>query len=299
MGEFIQLKNSRLEVKIQYPGTGYRFTRFDWSGIVEQVTLDGEHTFCSCESKDGQAVPNGGVGLCGAVQWTDSRYHDSVGFRQEFPLLGVGRLVRLDTEAYNFTRTYGCRPFHREVTAEENRVRMVTYPYVCCGVAVEEEKILSIRDNSLNIFHRFSNVGGETVEFLEYNHNFLKFDGHDIDKSYVTHMPYPLTANVRRGEIILRPDSYRAGELDRESRDICFSLRPDPALGRHWMRVENEELGMSVLIEEDFIPDQFWGWITSDSFSPETNIRIRLEPGETAEYNRRYTFEARRQKKGT
>ena len=39
------LKNQRLEVTIRLPGSQPESERFDSSCVVEQVLLDGEHTF--------------------------------------------------------------------------------------------------------------------------------------------------------------------------------------------------------------------------------------------------------------
>ncbi|MBE3039355.1 MAG: hypothetical protein IMZ62_11155, partial [Chloroflexi bacterium] len=44
--ERILLNSQRLEVEISTPGAAYHSTRFDWSGFITQVTLDGAHTFC-------------------------------------------------------------------------------------------------------------------------------------------------------------------------------------------------------------------------------------------------------------
>lgn len=293
MAEYITLKNDRLEVKVQVPGTGYNFTRFDWSGIVEQVTLDGKHTYCSAEIKDGVMDPNGGVGITSCIAWMDNKYHDRIGMREDFPILGVGLLRKYDNIPYNFTKTYGCNPFKRDIKFTDTSVEMHTLPFDCHGVAVDEVKTITIEGNKMTIHHKFTNVGSETLDFKEYNHNFLKFDDHKVDSSYVCHMPYPLEPISRRGELVLGRDSYRAFDFDDYFRDICFHLNP-PAEMRppHWMKVVCEDNGLSVLIEENFHASIFWGWMTSDSFSPETNIYIHLEPGESVEYDRAYTFNA-------
>ncbi len=40
------LKNQRLEVTVRLPGSQPESERFDSSCVVEQVLLDGKHTFC-------------------------------------------------------------------------------------------------------------------------------------------------------------------------------------------------------------------------------------------------------------
>ena len=57
------LKNQRLEVTIRLPGSQPESERFDSSCVVEQVLLDGEHTFCQPEQKIASRVTCWGFGL--------------------------------------------------------------------------------------------------------------------------------------------------------------------------------------------------------------------------------------------
>ena len=56
---YIGLKSDRLLVEIAKPGTVYAGSRFDWTGFITQVYLDGKHTFCAYED----VVP--GRAVCG------------------------------------------------------------------------------------------------------------------------------------------------------------------------------------------------------------------------------------------
>lgn len=57
------LKNQRLEVTIRLPGSQPESERFDSSCVVEQVLLDGKHTFCQPEQKISSRVTCWGFGL--------------------------------------------------------------------------------------------------------------------------------------------------------------------------------------------------------------------------------------------
>ena len=56
----LKLANHRLQVEIAEPGEVYHGSRFDWTGFITQVTLDGEHTYCVPES----LVPGQGSDGC-------------------------------------------------------------------------------------------------------------------------------------------------------------------------------------------------------------------------------------------
>lgn len=46
-----RISRGRLDVEITEPGERYSGSRFDWTGFVAQITLDGKHTFCGSESE--------------------------------------------------------------------------------------------------------------------------------------------------------------------------------------------------------------------------------------------------------
>ncbi|NLG24863.1 MAG: hypothetical protein GX558_05870, partial [Clostridiales bacterium] len=68
------IRSSRLSVTLHEVGEIYTRSRFDWTGIAPQVTLDGRHTYCIAESP----VPGrgtGGDGLC-----SEYGRHHSLGY---------------------------------------------------------------------------------------------------------------------------------------------------------------------------------------------------------------------------
>src|SRR5512135_3483133 len=96
----IQLHSDRLEVEISQPGAAYSGTRFDWSGFVTQVTLDGKHTYCIPES----LVPgegSGGIGLCNEFGIDSPVGFDETKPGDLFPKIGIGLLTRLDKPDYS------------------------------------------------------------------------------------------------------------------------------------------------------------------------------------------------------
>jgi hypothetical protein len=70
-------------------------TRFDWTGFITQVTLDGRHTFYSRETIGDQST-TGGIGLCNefgnelSIGYTDAKPGEN------FSKLGIGLRTRTD-----------------------------------------------------------------------------------------------------------------------------------------------------------------------------------------------------------
>src|SRR5512133_1768995 len=88
-----ELSTDRLMVRVAKPGFTYRRTRFDWTGFVTDVMLDGQHTFTSVESPNPMEGA-GGIGLC-----NEFGIHEPIGYDEApkggyFPKLGVGLLKK-------------------------------------------------------------------------------------------------------------------------------------------------------------------------------------------------------------
>lgn len=282
----IVIKSERLTASVVVPGETYRRSRYDWSGMVRQVELDGKHTFFSGE------LPGAldGVGISSAVEWMDTKYHDACGIADTFPMLGIGLCRRSDMSPFGFAKDYTVLPFDHIVEATENSVTMKTLPRICQGVAVEEIKTITLEGNRLRCHYVFHNVGTEAVHATEFVHNFFKFDDYDIDGRYELKLPYNVTVRMRRGELKLQAYGYKLGELDGPSGSSAFFVNGFEGLTEHWMRLSHEECGMSVFVEDKVPPVKFYGWNSEIAFCPEVFVRIDIKPGETCEYDRIYTF---------
>src|SRR5512146_1592394 len=132
----ITLDTPRLKVEIAAPGMVYRRSRFDWTGFVTQVTLDGRHTFCVPEDPDPHKG-TGGIGLCSefgiekAVGYADARPGEL------FPKLGVGLLRKPGDVPYDFFHPYEIEePFPVQVEVTADTARFTAEPLDCRGYAV-------------------------------------------------------------------------------------------------------------------------------------------------------------------
>src|SRR5688572_25534831 len=87
----LHLISDRLRVDIATPGSStYAGSRFDWTGLITQVTLDGRHTFCGQEATDGTGT--GGIGLCNEFGIFEPVGYDDARVGDQFPKLGIGLL---------------------------------------------------------------------------------------------------------------------------------------------------------------------------------------------------------------
>lgn len=285
------LKSNRLKVKVLQPGTRYRGSRYDWSGIIEQVTLDDQHTFCSEERYDGTYGGMCGIGLCGVFEWKDTHLYDNIPAFDSFPLLGVGLLRKPDMGAFVFNKPYVVEPFTRRTEFGENWMTIHTYPRLCCGVAMDQIKTIRVEAQTVIISQTLTNVGTEKIEAVEFNHNFLKFDNQPISEDYKTSLPYAPSITLRRGELTLLTSGYRPHSFDAVSGSLAFRIRGCEELSTHWMKISNQVLGTSIIVEDPFPVTCMYCFTNPDTFSTETYKQVSIEPGETMSFERRYTFE--------
>lgn len=283
----IVLNSSRLKVEVSRPGEAYCGSRFDWTGLITQVTLDGRHTFCVPESLvPGQG--SGGIGLC-----NEFGIHEPIGYEDapvggKFPKLGVGLLTRPDDKAYDFFRPYEVEPFTVRVDASTTRVTFTTEPNPCRGYAALLVKTLSVRDNRLRIDYRLENVGTKDLETTEYYHNFIGIDGYKVGPDYLLRLPYTIELpeaqaifDIQGNEIRWRwtPENDFYGQLSGFGRG-----------SEHRWEIRYEPTGVGVSETSHFQPERVALWGTTHVVSPEAFIKIAVAPGAVQTWSREYTF---------
>lgn len=291
MEKSLIIDNGNIKAKILLPGWGYDRSRYDHGGMVEQVWHKG-HSYLYKELNRSGDAGLGGVGLVNVFEWRDTSLYDSVSIADYFPLPGVGLLKKTDTMPFLFTKDYPTVPFEHRVEAGEDYAVVRTLPHLCCGVAMEMEKRYSLEGNTLNMDITVKNVGTAAIHATEFSHNFFNFDGGEINSNYRLAFPYTIEPKLRRGQLLVERDAYRLGEFDVPTESSAFWIRGWEGMKSHWMKLENAEKGMCVLIEDKVPVCNFYSWNNFNAFCPEVFAPIDLESGEQVSYRRSYTFEA-------
>lgn len=291
----ILLRSERLEIQVAEPGSIYWGSRFDWTGFVTQVTLDGKHTFCVPESLE-PGHGDGGVGLCGEFGVSNPIGYSTARPGDEFPKLGVGLLTRPDDRDYRFSRRYAVRPFPMRTHVTENCARFEAEPQQCRGYALRMEKKLSVEGNALTIRCRLYNEGELPVRTDEYNHNFVAMNRCPVGPDYVLELPFDLKRSrlSNQGELdaltIKRDQVWWPSAPPRPFYLSTRDLLPDaPA---RW-KLTHAPTGLSLTVCTDFAWDQFALYGSAHCICPEVFIAVNIEPGEYHTWTRRYEFNQR------
>lgn len=285
MSEII-LGNNQLRVELFIPGTVYKRSRYDWSGMVKQVTLEGKHTFFPLEPVEDM----GGRGLFDVFEFQNDDIFNATELADRFPLVGVGLLKKPDPSPFCFFRDYDVYPFHREWRRIENGICFETFPLMCQGIAVRQKKDIILDGATLIMQHTIKNVGEKGFRLQNFNHNFFCFDNTPIDKNYELHLPYKPLVDVRRGRLSVGYNTLFLNEFDPEDDTAAFVMHGYEKLIGSSLVLENPKVGLGVSVDEDFNSIRSYNWICRKAFCPETFCDLSMEPGEERVFSRRYTF---------
>lgn len=283
--EVITIKNEVLNVELLKPGTGYTRPRFDWAGIVKQVSI-GEHSFLgSCSIGEDPCLD--GIGLTNEFGMRTPLSYWKTLPGKEFMKIGVGALKKSSILPYSFFKDYNFRPFDTEVKTYENRVEFIQKGCEVLPYRYDYTKVIEIEDNRLIIHYQFKNTGDKTIKTEEYNHNFLRLNNKDVTPSTIVTCNTPLKPEKIVGPLKIEERQRVLITQDNNLFYTASNLKSRPE-GVRWEVVDEE--GNSVECLEDFPASRFALWGMKHVISPEVFHSFSVEPGEEITWSRTYSF---------
>ncbi|MFC3927649.1 hypothetical protein ACVR05_07860 [Streptococcus caprae] len=294
------LTNDRLRVEISEPGERPNDTqRFDRAGFVSNVVLDGDTHFCANEPMNLRHPSSGGRGLCCEFS---ADFSEGVAIGEKFPKLGVGLITQDSELGYQFAHTYAeVEPYPVTYTHTDTTAEFVMTALPCCGIAAEVHKKLSIEGNSLVLEATITNVGERAIETEEYCHNFISVDGMAISPDYRLELPDMPDLGSKRLEGFGGYDHNnfiadgKAIRFENCETDVSLSLlsTEGAADGETFTwKLLHKGAKASVTGVDRVQPTSFLLWSVDHMVSPEIVQTIRIAPGESHSWSRRWTFEA-------
>lgn len=285
----IYLKNSRLLVEIAEPAKYYGRTRFDWTGFITQVTLDGKHTFCGEESTD-PLIGCGGRGFCNEFGIDMPIGYEDAKVGELFPKLGVGLLKKTEEKEYFFYKDYEVTPFPMTISNGDTWIKYKLEALPCRGYEVTQEKIVALQDNSIRVDYKIKNIGTKNIVTNEYCHNFIRINENSIGQEYVLQVPYDIKL----------AESELTNELNIKNREVNWLKAPENVFyfkqeakgfeeNKYW-EIKHKTSGRSIRESGDFYSSKFALWGMKHVVSPEMFIDIEIKPNETKAWSRTYEF---------
>lgn len=281
------IKNNRLSVEISEPGESYTGSRFDWTGFVTQITLDGDVTYCVPEKYE-VGKGSGGIGFCNEFGIDQPIGYDETKIGKSFPKIGVGLLKKDTTAPYDFFYHYKINPAEVLVTASDDRCQFVSRLTEANGYESVLTKVISVEDNKLVMSYQLKNTGTKSIKTNEYCHNFIGINNTDLCKDYQLTVPNLKKYDLAVGDVTIKGDNITWHETPKE--EFYMSLETSDKSHEYNWQLFNQKVGAGVreLSQMDYSKFAIWGY--KHVVCPELFITIDLEPDESMTWNRVYEF---------
>ncbi|WP_017472049.1 hypothetical protein [Amphibacillus jilinensis] len=281
------LENNRLKVEVAAPGDVYSGSRFDWTGFITQVTLDGTVTYCVPERLESGAG-TGGIGLSNEFGIDAPLGYDAVKPGEQFLKIGVGLLTKAEETAYDFFYNYDVAPADVKVNNKDQTVTFDTSAESPSGYGYHLVKEIALDNNHLVISYILTNTGEIGFKTNEYAHNFIGINSHKVDKDYKLTLP-----NMRSLDVTV-------GKIDVSNNQLTWPVVPDGdfyahidmdkiRVGYNW-DLYHKTVRAGVKEQVFFEPEKMALWGRAHVISPEVFIDITLAPGEIKKWKRCYQF---------
>jgi len=281
----VSLTNEYLKVDISLPGSLYRGSRFDWTGFITQITLDGTHTFCTPEPEQKNTNTNG-IGLCNEFSNFIPLENDPAS-GIPFPKLGIGVLKSSAKEPFSCFKAYDIDPFQVEVIQDSHSIKFITQPAECRGISAYVEKTVTLHEKTITIDYYMKNTGTASIITREYNHNFILIDDCPIGPDYVITLPYEASIESMPEYVSCSGNEIHINESPIDS----FHLHPtiDKKMAHKW-DLYCKPLKLGIQEENNFCAVHFMIWGRNNVISPEVFVDINLEPNQSMNWSRKYSL---------
>jgi hypothetical protein len=284
------ISNSKLELSIDSPNENYQSARFDWSGKIAEVSFRGLK-LTTTEQLNSE-VPN----TLGRGLYNEFGIDSPLGFSEAkcgewFHKIGVGLLRKTD-DHYLFHQAFEINPCEFSVSAQGQRIAFRCESPLLNGYAYVLEKEIELLDYGFIVKYHLLNKGRKEILTDEYSHNFLSIGSALIGSQDTLKFPFPL--NSTQFDDYLNPKDV----VQFKPSDITFLETPnnpfffsnicnDKTLAKNWI-LENKDHKIGMSETTSFLASKVNLWGAGHVISPELFHTIKLDPGETQSWWRRY-----------
>jgi hypothetical protein len=284
------LKDKELEVHIDPPEENYNFSRFDWTGKIVDVTFR-EISLAAMERMDGGNPLHLGRGF-----YNEFGIGTALGFEVArvggwFHKIGVGLLKKTEGP-YLFHKSYEIIPAKFTFRADTKTAIITCHSDSVNGYSYMLQKEISADDKGFTINYALENTGTQRIRTDEYVHNFMAVDREDMGTDYRLQFPFDLKPGSF-GETVNPGHKVEIGP-----RRIRFNGKPEEQFFfsnlsggdrvRAGWELIHARTNLGISESGNFQTDQvnLWGW--KHVISPELFVKLELEPGQSARWERKY-----------
>ncbi|HOW68175.1 MAG TPA: hypothetical protein P5186_07455 [Candidatus Paceibacterota bacterium] len=287
----------RARLHLPVPGTGfYQGTRFDWSGAVSSLQYKGHEFFGQWFERYDPKIHDA---ITGPVEEFLTR-GSGLGYTEAKPggtflRIGVGTVRKPHEPAYQRFHTYDIVDHGKWSTRKgTNWIEFVHELKDPSGYAYVYAKTLRLVQNQpvLVLEHTLQNTGQKSIETDQYNHNFFMIDRQPVGPGCV--VIFPFEVHAQRDLQGLAKVADRKLEFLKElepGKSVFTELGGFGSSPKDYdFRIENRQAGAGVRIKGDQPIVNLFFWSIRTTLCPEPYIRIKVDPGQSANWKIDYQF---------
>ncbi len=285
------IRSDRLIVALDIPNMGWAsYNRFDRTGAVASVVLDGKHTFAAPESLSSEIFTTGGLGLMSEFVWEEAVAAAKVGER--FHKIGVGMLTRAEEEVnIRSAHFFPCEAYKATCDQDGPQAAVFTSKAPMLG---GWEFLLTrrarVEGNVLSIESTLANLGDKPMNLMEFNHNFVNIDDLPAGPDYTIELSYPLALDKEPAGVIRQNGNlYTFTDIPERPFFIATNGVGDAACYGWKMKNAKSPATIAEQVSKRPCRTQIWG--LAHVLSPEVFLPLSIEPGNSETWTRRWTFD--------
>jgi len=286
----IEISNGTLRAKVYSPDPVagyYRATRFDWSGVIDNVRTK-DHSYF------GQWFPTYDPKLhdsiVGPVESFEPIGYDSAPVGGKFLRIGVGWLQKPEEAKFNTFKTYEILDSGK--WAVRKGKDWVEFTQTLPGVYVYQ-KTLRLAGSKLVIEHSLKNTGTTPLDTQVFNHVFPMLDNQPTGPDVTVTFPF---------DVQTQPDWRGPGEFHGKELVYKEELQPrvtvsgelkgfsDTAAQNDFV-IANRKTGARLHHTADRPLSRLYFWSIRTTVCPEAYVHVHADPGKEDLWKITYTLE--------
>ena len=310
------LTNGKLDALVFLPDAKngyYRSTRFDWSGVVGCVSLNGHKFFgewfaqydpLKNDSITGPVeefrTDDGPLGYNASRPGELSVQPGAIGYQDARPggtflKPGVGLLRKVDDSPYQFGGAYPIVDVGTwTVKVQKRSIQFRQVLQGPEGYAYVYEKTLTLSKNEpvMTLKHSLKNTGKKAIQTYVYDHDFFMLDGKPTGPGMVVHFKFEPKP---QGEI------GAASKIDGKDLVYVDALAPHKGVAGYLKGYSDDVRDFDFTVEDtrskvgveqtsDHPLARLYFWSTQTTICPEGYINLNVAPGKTSRGTLRYRF---------
>ncbi|MEP6737298.1 MAG: hypothetical protein ABJA70_17370 [Chryseolinea sp.] len=293
-----EITNGLVTAKLYLPDADhgyYRGTRFDWAGVVYDLTYKNHHYFGKWFD---HYEPTLHDAIMGPVDAFDPIGYDSAKTGESFLKIGVGLLEKPEEEKYTFSKTYKLLNGGKWRTSKKQHSVHYTHDFKNGKYQYLYTKTLTLTEGKpeLIIEHTLKNNGSDAIETNVFNHNFFVMDQQPTGPDFVVKFPFTPNGELKGKPAAAAIDGNKIVYKDQINKGEYFAISPLSGYGEsandYDLRVENTKTKTVVRIIGDRPIVKFVYWSAPSTLCPEPYIHISVAPGQATRWRIAYEFSA-------